>query len=149
MHLTMYTDYALRTLIFLAARPDGSTVAEIARAYGVSRNHLVKVVHNLGKTGYVHTTKGRSGGVTLARPASSIRLHHVVRDMEPHMELVECFGEEPSCPITPACRLRKVLDEAGDAFMQVLADYTLADMAANSRRLEALLGIRGAPQRRA
>jgi Rrf2 family nitric oxide-sensitive transcriptional repressor len=142
MHLTMYTDYALRTLIYLATHPEGSTVAEIARAYGVSRNHLVKVVHNLGRVGYIHTTKGRSGGICLAKPAASIRLNDVVLDMEPHMEIVECFGEHPTCPITPVCRLRKVLREAGDAFMEVLADYTLADVAANARQLNTLLGTR-------
>lgn len=149
MHLTMYTDYALRTLIFLATHPEGSTVAEIAQAYGVSRNHLVKVVHNLGKAGYIHTAKGRSGGISLAKPAASIRLHHVVRDMEPHMEWVECFGESPTCPITPVCRLRKVLREAGDAFMDVLAEYTLADAAANARQLNALLGTSVAARPRA
>ena len=149
VHLTMYTDYALRTLIYLATHPEGSTVAEIAGAYGVSRNHLVKVVHNLGKTGYIHTTKGRSGGISLAKPAASIRLHDVVLDMEPHMEWVECFGERPTCPITPACKLRKVLRQAGDAFMDVLAEYTLADVAANARQLNTLLGTRVAARPRA
>lgn len=139
MQLTMYTDYALRTLIFLAANPEGSTVGEIAEAFGISRNHLVKVVHNLGRLGYIHTTKGRSGGISLARPAADIIVRDVVQDTEPGMDLLECFGDNSRCPITPACRLKGVMMKARKAFLDVLSGYTIADMAANADELNAIL----------
>ncbi len=139
MHLTMYTDYALRTLIYLATHPEGGTVGEIAEAYGISRNHLVKVAHNLGKSGYILTVKGRSGGLTLARPAAKIRVGDIVRDMEPNMDLVECFGGSSKCPISPVCRLRSALGKANKAFMDALDEYTLAAVASNRSDLAALL----------
>lgn len=148
MQLTMYTDYALRTLIFLAIRPEGSTVAEIAEAYGISRNHLVKVVHNLGKLGYIHTAKGRAGGISLARAPETVTIEEVVRATEPGMDLLECFGDNSRCPITPACRLKGVMMRARKAFLDVLRGYTIADMAANAGELSALLGISGELTRR-
>jgi Rrf2 family nitric oxide-sensitive transcriptional repressor len=139
MQLTLYTDYALRTLIYLAAHEGSTTVAEVAEAFGISRNHLVKVVHNLGKQGYIHTTKGRSGGIVLARDPAMISVRDVVRDMEPTMDLFECFGEQSQCPITPACRLKGVMMKARKAFFDVLGEYTVADVAANADELRALL----------
>lgn len=143
MQLTQYSDYALRTLIYLAVQDDNATITEIAERYKISRNHLVKVVHNLGKLGYITTTRGRHGGIRLAMPPEEINIGDVVRRTEPHFTLVECFdGRENRCVITPACKLMGVLGEAFRAFTHVLDQYTLADMTANAKELRAALGIR-------
>jgi Rrf2 family nitric oxide-sensitive transcriptional repressor len=141
MRLTAYTDYSLRVLIYLATRPDRrSTISEIAVAFGISKNHLMKVAYDLGAAGYVRTIRGKNGGLQLGRPAAEIRIGDVVRYAEPDMALVPCF--EPvnaSCAITPACRLRRALGEAGAAFLAVLDGYTLADLSGNRDALAALL----------
>ncbi len=125
MRLTRHTDYAMRVLLYLGAQPDKvCSISEIARAYGISRNHLMKVAHQLGKAGYVAGVRGRSGGIRLARPADRINVGAVVRGTEEGFELVECGG----CVIAPACGLAGVLDEALAAFMAVLDRYTLADL---------------------
>ncbi|MBL0897780.1 MAG: Rrf2 family transcriptional regulator [Reyranella sp.] len=125
MRLTRYTDYAMRVLLYLGAQPDRiCSIGEIAKAYGVSQNHLMKVAHDLGKAGYVEGVRGRSGGIRLARPADRINVGAVVRRTEEGFELVEC----ESCIIAPACGLVGVLDEALAAFMAVLDRYTLADL---------------------
>lgn len=142
MQLTLHTDYSLRVLIYLAISDKGATVSEIAENYAISRNHLVKVVHRLGKLGYVHTERGRHGGLRLARAASEISLGSVVRDMEPNFHLVECFNmPENTCALAPACQLKRVLAEAERAFMTVLDQYSLADVVANPARLRRLLGV--------
>ena len=137
MRLTRYTDYALRVLLHLAAHPDRlCSVAEIARAYDVSQNHLMKVVHDLGKAGYVATLRGRSGGLRLARAPEEINVGEVVRHTEEGFDLVDCA----TCVIAPACGLTGVLGKALAAFMAVLDNYTLADiMGANTGRLRKLL----------
>lgn len=94
MQLTLYTDYSLRVLLYLAAAEGTATVSEIAERHGISKNHLVKVVHHLGKLGYVHTERGRHGGIRLAREPGSMRLGALVQDTEPHFHLVECFDTE-------------------------------------------------------
>lgn len=125
MRLTRYTDYAMRVLLYLGAQPDRvCSIGEIARAYGISQNHLMKVAHDLGKAGYVEGVRGRSGGIRLARPADRINVGAVVRRTEEGFELVECG----SCLIAPACGLTGVLAEALAAFMEVLDRYTLADL---------------------
>lgn len=142
MQLTQYTDYSLRVLVFLAAVDRAATVAEIAERYGISRNHLVKVAHQLGKKGYVATERGRGGGIRLARPPGEINLGSVVRDMEPNFHLVECFNPGGNhCVITPACALMHVLGEANAAFFAVLESRTLADVAGNAGALRRLLGV--------
>ena len=129
MRLTMFTDYGMRSLIFLALRPDGlSSIAEIARAYAISENHVVKVVHALGRAGFVETIRGRNGGLRLARSASDIRLGEIVRAMEPGLALVACQDGEP-CAISGVCRLEHILDEAVGALLAVLDRHTLADVA--------------------
>jgi Rrf2 family nitric oxide-sensitive transcriptional repressor len=134
--LTRYTDYALRVLMHLAARPDRlSSIGEIARSYGISQNHLMKVVHDLRKAGYVDAVRGRSGGIRLARPPAEINVGAVVRHTEEGFDLVDCG----SCVIAPACGLTGVLGEALGAFMRVLDSYTLGDLTAN--RAEALRGL--------
>ena len=142
MQLTRYSDYSLRVLIYLAVDPDRlATIDEIARSYGVSRAHLMKVVHQLGLRGYVETVRGRGGGLRLARPPEKIRVGEVVRATEENLALVECMDSGASeCVIESACGLRPVLREALGAFLAVLDGYTLADLVARRRRpLVALL----------
>lgn len=144
MQLTLYTDYALRTLIYLALTNDTATITEIADRYNISRNHLVKVVHNLGKLGYITTTRGRQGGLRLAHAPSKINIGEVVRRTEPNFHLVECFDrEKDACAITPGCRLKGVLNEAFHAFTDVLDRYTLEDITRNKKQLRELLTMTG------
>ena len=125
MRLTRYTDYALRVLLYLGARPDGlASIGEVARAYGVSQNHLMKVVNDLAHAGYVTSVRGRSGGIRLGRPPEEINVGAVVRHTEDGFEVVDCG----SCIIFPACSLTHVLDDAVRAFLAVLDGYTLADL---------------------
>ncbi len=133
MKLTRYTDYALRVLMHLAARPDRlASIGEIDRTYRISQNHLMKVVHDLRKAGYLDAVRGRSGGIRLARPPAEINIGNVVRHTEEDFDLVDCG----SCIIAPVCGLRGVLGEALNAFMRTLDGYTLADLVAE--RQEAL-----------
>ena len=130
MRLTLQTDFALRVLLYLAGRPDElSTVKEIASAYKVSHNHLVKVAHRLVQLGYVEGVRGHSGGIRLGREPSAILVGDVVRRMEPDFDLVECFDRTAnSCAITGECSLRGPLHEAQRAFFSALDRYTLADL---------------------
>jgi len=142
MRLTVFTDYTLRTLIYLAVRQERLvTIAEIAAAYGISNNHLMKVVHQLAQAGEVVTVRGQRGGLRLARSPAEINVGAVVRRTEVDMELVPCFGSEAGCVIQPECVLAKVLDEALQGFLAVLDRYTLADLAQPGRALVRLLHI--------
>ncbi len=135
MQITRYTDYALRILIYLAVQEDKvSTIQEIADAYGISKNHLMKVVQELNIKGYLTATRGKSGGIRLGRPAKSINIGSLVRDTEANMELVECFGDANHCPITSACQLKKVFAEALESFLCILDLYTLADLLPMTKR---------------
>lgn len=141
MRLTALTDFSLRMLIHLAVKPEGrATIAEVAKAYRVSENHLMKVAHLLGQAGYVTTMRGRGGGLVLARTAASITAGEVVRCMEPDMALVPCFADAP-CAILPACRLQHALHAAREAFLAVLDATTIADLAEPRTALRELLGI--------
>jgi len=125
MHLTRYTDYAMRVLLYLGARPERlSSIAEISRSYDISQNHLMKVVNDLVRAGYLASVRGRSGGVRLARPPAEINLGAVIRRTEEGFDLVDCG----SCVIASACGLPAVLSEAVAAFMAVLDGYTLEDL---------------------
>ena len=130
MQLTSYTDYSLRALLYIAKTQDRLvTVSEISEHYGVSRNHMVKVIHNLGTLGFVKTVRGKSGGVRLAQSPEDILISDVVKETEPHMNIQECFDRESNtCPLIDDCRLMGVLYQARASFMGVLAKYTLADM---------------------
>lgn len=143
MQLTQYTDYGLRTLIALALTPgELQTVTGIAQAYGISRNHLVKVVARLAELGYVETLRGKGGGVRLARDPAGIRIGGVVRDMEHELGLVECLTKDGGgCTISPACRLQSVLAEAMRDFLASLDRYTLEDMLRQRGPVARLLGI--------
>lgn len=147
MRLTLYTDYALRTLMYLGlAEPAQASIAEISSAYGISENHLTKVVHHLGRVGLVKTTRGRGGGLRLAQPADRIIIGGVVRQTEEDLSLVECFSDG-ICVITSSCRLQKVLKQALNAFLSVLDQYTLADLlvAGKGRETARMLGLSPPP----
>ncbi len=141
MRLTDYTDYALRTLMYLGAHAGATaTIQEIADAYGISKNHLMKVVHEFGQAGYIETSRGRGGGIRLGRPAKEISIGDVVRLAEGEFTLVECFGASGNrCVITPACKLKSVFKRALDAFMAELDRHTLADLIDNRAALAKLL----------
>ncbi len=143
MRLTVYTDYSLRLLMYLSVRQDRkSTIQEVADAYGISVNHMTKVVHELAQAGYVSTTRGRSGGIAIGRPPSEIGLGEVVRHTEPDMVIVPCFDERnESCPLRRACRLKSALDRARLAFLSVLDEYTLADLTVAPGPIRAMLGL--------
>jgi Rrf2 family transcriptional regulator, nitric oxide-sensitive transcriptional repressor len=147
MKLTAFTDYSLRVLIYLAAEPDRrATIAEISRAFDIKENHLTKVVHHLGKRGWIETTRGKGGGLLLAKAAADICIGRVVRDTEGQATPAECFAAEPSnCAIVSCCRLNGVLGEAVKAFYAVLDRYTLADITRNPRQLAGILHIHRPP----
>lgn len=144
MRLTLYTDYALRVLMYLALRHgELATIREIAERYGISENHLMKIVHNLGKDGYVETVRGRQGGIRLARDPRGINVGDVVRRYEDDVDLVECFNKkENTCPIAGACALTGHFGDALDAFFSVLDKKTLADIVKASPKLKARLRVR-------
>jgi len=143
MRLTMRTDYAFRVLIHLAAAPERlGSIGGIASAYKISENHLMKVVHSLVQNGFVESSRGRGGGIRLARSPSDIKVGDVVRNMEDDLALVECFDtKRNACVITPACRLKFALAEAMGAFMAVLDKYSIADFLGRPDDLRSLLGI--------
>jgi Rrf2 family nitric oxide-sensitive transcriptional repressor len=130
MRLTLYTDYSLRVLLYLAFNKDRLvTISELADFYKISRNHLVKVVHNLGLSGHILTIRGKHGGLRLARPPDEIIIGEVVRRTEPDFELLECFSPtEDHCVITHTCGLKHVLFDARNTFLGMLDQYTLADV---------------------
>lgn len=140
MHVTKYTDYALRTLIYLATKNNTSaTIKEIAGCYGISRNHLMKIVHQLSTAGFVSAERGRGGGIRLGMPASEINIGTVVRLTEEDLNLVECFhSPSNTCIISTHCGLKGALGKALAAFLQELDTYTLADFTENSTELEYL-----------
>lgn len=143
MKLTSFTDYSLRVLIYLAAEPARrATIAEVATAFAVSENHLTKVVHFLGKQGWLANVRGKGGGMGLAMPAQHIVVGRVVRATEGAAMPAECFGEHPgTCTIARICRLRGVLREAVDGFYAVLDRYTLADLVQERSALAKVLHI--------
>jgi Rrf2 family transcriptional regulator, nitric oxide-sensitive transcriptional repressor len=145
MKLTAYTDYTLRTLMYLAVNGGRTTtIAEVANSYRMSEAHLTKIVHQLGVAGDIETTRGRNGGIRLARSAADINLGAVVRRTEVDMDLVPCFGDTETCAIGSACLLKGILDEALAQFLTVLDRYTLADLATPRQQLSILLGVAGA-----
>jgi Rrf2 family transcriptional regulator, nitric oxide-sensitive transcriptional repressor len=141
MKLTTFTDYSLRVLIYLAAQPaERATIAQIATAFQVSEHHLVKVVHFLGKQGWLTNVRGKGGGLELGMPPEAMIVGRVVRETEGMDQIAECFGEsDGDCAIAPHCRLRGVLGEASQAFYAVLDHYTLADLVDNRQQLAQIL----------
>lgn len=140
MQLTMFSDYALRVLMFTHAAGDRLvTIEEMADAYDISRAHLMKVVNALTRTGYLTAVRGRAGGLRLAMPAEKIVLGKVIRETEPDFALVECFSTGNQCVITNCCKLQGVLEEALQAFLAVLDRQTLASIALRPRDFRSLL----------
>ena len=148
MRLTNFTDYSLRVLIYLGARRDEprlATIGDIAAAYGISMNHLRKVVHHLSQEGYIETTRGKGGGMRLARAPEEINIGTLVRGTEEDFALVECFQEgNRNCPIIPVCTLPAVLERALQAFFRELDGQTLAGLLRPRAKLAVILGRAGA-----
>ncbi len=138
MRITRYTDYSLRTLIYVALKGDElATIKEIAEAYGISKNHLMKVVQELNTKGYLQAVRGKNGGLRLHGQPSDINIGALVRDIEQDFALVECFNGG-DCILTPACRLKGALAKALEAFFATLDGYTLADLLPEPSRRELL-----------
>ncbi|AOE49244.1 Rrf2 family transcriptional regulator [Kangiella sediminilitoris] len=144
MHITRYTDYSLRVLIYLSLnKGKRTTIKDIADSYDISKNHLMKVVHNLNKIGYIDTLRGKKGGMSLSVAPEDINIGRLVMELEPDFSLVECFTSKGNCAITPVCELKSILASALSAFLQRLNQYTLADVVAKGQEEKALsiLGI--------
>ncbi len=143
MRLTEYTDYCLRTLMYLAAHRDKLvTIQEIAEAYGISRSHLMKVAHQLGQSGVIETVRGRGGGLRLGRAPEDINIGSVVRSTEPDFAMVACFGRQDACAINAFCELKDVLRNATEAYLQTLGKVTLADLQPGNDALRKLGTVR-------
>lgn len=142
MRMTQHTDYALRILIFVAARPSGiCTVSDVADAYDLSRHHLMKVAQRLRQLGFIETTRGRAGGIRLAMTPDKVNIGALVRATEEDFGLVECLeADGGACAISPACRLKGMFAEALDAYLAVLDQYTLGHVMQNRILLRRLLG---------
>lgn len=136
MKLTLFTDYSMRALLHLGAHPDRlCSISEVAQAFDISQNHLMKVVNQLARQGYVETVRGRLGGIRLGKPPEDINIGALVRDTEEGFDLADCG----SCVIAPACGLTGVLGQALAAFLAVLDGYTLADLLVQRSELRQLL----------
>ncbi|HEY8030978.1 MAG TPA: Rrf2 family transcriptional regulator [Methylocella sp.] len=136
MRLTYLTDFSLRVLMYAGSMPRRLvTIQEIAGAYGISENHLMKVVHGLAQQGFIETVRGHGGGIRLSRPATEITVGSVIRAVEDDFALVECFRTDNTCRITPVCRLRGALQEALGAYFEVLDNWTLAELVAKPKAL--------------
>lgn len=140
MRLSVHTDYALRTLMFLAVKDGHHSIAAIASAYGISKNHLMKVAQRLTAEGCVESVRGRNGGLRLARPASALNVGAIMRMMEDTGNFVECFDAATNtCVVTPACGLRHALAGALEAYARHLDTFTIADLVADSLHFDRLL----------
>ena len=168
MKLTNYSDYALRSLMYLAIKPEPrilANISDIAESYHISKSHLTKIIHQLGQLGYIESVRGKNGGIRLARAPQDINLGVLIKQIEPDFALVECFAESlPNdnrelkqqglsitlidetqshanlgCVISPVCQLKGVFFEALTAFINVLERYTLADISDNEEELRRLL----------
>lgn len=140
MQLTRYTDFGIRTLMFLALQPERerlSRISEITEVFELSPNHVSKIVHHLGKLGYLQTVRGKNGGFRLAKSAGEINIGQVVRALENSLAPIDCT--KPYCRLTPACKLKRVLGDAVNAYLAVLDAYTLEMIIENKEELEALL----------
>jgi Rrf2 family nitric oxide-sensitive transcriptional repressor len=135
MQLTTFTDYGLRALMFLSAHPDRlCSIREVADYYKISYNHLVKVAHRLAQLGFIDSTKGKGGGIKLAKRADQLKLGDLVRSLEPSMDVVECFNRDTNtCRITDSCQLKHYLSDAKKDFLSSLNRHTLADTVKNKK----------------
>lgn len=129
MNVTRFTDYSMRVLIYLAVNDSELvTIKEIAQSYDISKNHLMKVVQELNHKSYITAIRGKNGGLKLATSPDEINIGEVIRSIEQGSQLVECFGDNNICVITPACQLKTMLAEALEQFFLKLDEYTLADL---------------------
>ncbi len=129
MRLSNFSDYSLRTLIYLGNQRDKlCNISEIADFYSISENHLMKVVHQLGMLGFIKTVRGKGGGISLGMEPKEINVGDVIRKMEAELALAECFTKDSQCRINDVCSLRAIFDEALDSLLAVLDRYTLADI---------------------
>ncbi|NOX95443.1 MAG: Rrf2 family transcriptional regulator [Alphaproteobacteria bacterium] len=137
MKLTSYTNYALRSLQLAALHaPDLVRVDDVVRVHSLARPHIVKIVYELGKAGYLETQRGRGGGFRLGRPAKDIIVGDVIRLTEGPMDVVECFNpDKNTCPLIGICKLSRKIQEATAAFMAVLDNVTIADIISNRNEL--------------
>ncbi|PGL73364.1 RrF2 family transcriptional regulator [Bacillus sp. AFS055030] len=138
MRLTTYSDYSLRVLIFLSSEPREKLVniKDIAEAYDISKNHLMKIIYNLGKMGYIETIRGRNGGIRLAKLPTEINIGEIIRKTEEDFNIVECFEHGNTCVITPVCSLKHIFNNALEQFLKVLDQYTLDDIVKNNAMLK-------------
>lgn len=135
MRLTTYTDYSLRVLVYLALKGDEkATISEIAQSYDISKNHLMKVVQELSQKQYITAMRGKNGGLYLKMPPEQINIGLLIKDLERDLALVECFGPDNRCKITPECGLKEMLADALNAFFACLETYTLADLLPTNRK---------------
>ena len=140
MKLTQYSDLGLRLLMYLALRHDDTvTIQEVSDRFAISKNHLVKISHQLTKSGLIESLRGRNGGVRLANSPENISVEEALLATEDNFDLVECFSENNQCVITDVCRLSKVLNNARDAFFEVLQQVTLADLVKSKKAIESAL----------
>lgn len=140
MQLTRYTDFGIRTLMYLAVQPDRTTlfrISEITEVFDLSPNHVSKIVHHLGKLGYLETVRGKMGGFRLGKPANEINLGQLVRALENSLTPIDC--SKPYCRFSPACQLKGVLAQAVAAYLSVLEQYSLLDIVNNQSELLELL----------
>ncbi|MFD0051920.1 Rrf2 family transcriptional regulator [Actinomycetes bacterium NPDC127524] len=147
MRLTNYSDYSIRVLIYLATNQNHKLVniKEIAEVYGISKNHLMKIIYNLGKLGYIETIRGRNGGIRLAKSPAEINIGEIIRKTEEDFYLVECFqNHSENCAIAPVCSLKYVFNKALESFLQVLDGYSLEDVTENSPMLRDYFEMYGA-----
>lgn len=135
MQLTTQTDYALRTLMFLATRSERATVSDVASLFGISQHHVAKVVNALGRYGYIHSIRGIGGGIELAKPPEEIRVGRVIERIEGEMHLLSCVGTDDTCVIHSFCKLKGVLAEAERIQMEFLNRVTLAEIIPTRRQL--------------
>lgn len=139
MHITRYTDYSLRVLIYLAVQRDSlATIQEIADSYDISKNHLMKVVHQLNKKGYIETVRGKNGGMRLHMAPEDINVGVLVRETEHDLSIVECHSSANACRISPVCGLKPMFEEALQAFLAVLDRYTLKDVMSDQHKPQLL-----------
>ncbi len=141
MRITSFSDYGLRSLMYLALLPDGelSSVAKVASAYQVSQNHLTKVIGQLRKCGYIEAIRGKGGGIRLAKSPHLIRIGQVLRDMESHHDGVDCMTAP--CALTPNCRLKQALADAVQSFFESMDNYTLADLVTGNHEVQQVITI--------
>ena len=134
MKIRLQTDYALRTLMYLGFVNRRASAEEIATVFNVSKDHLIKVVQQLARAGFVRTSAGRNGGVELARDPATLVVKDVVEEMEGRTGVIDCITQMDICPLEPGCKLRKLLMKAEDAFYESLGTATISDLCKRGQR---------------